>query len=84
MKTVKLSIRSSTCGETRDFSVKAGLHQELVVSSSLFALKSDEITNEIQKDVPWCMMFGDDIVLIIILKNSLRYSSGGVPQDNGR
>jgi hypothetical protein len=24
----------------------------------------DEITNDIQEDIPWCMLFVDDVVLI--------------------
>jgi hypothetical protein len=30
----------------------------------LFALVMDEVTRNIQGDIPWCMMFADDIVLV--------------------
>ncbi|GJN13331.1 hypothetical protein PR202_gb00023 [Eleusine coracana subsp. coracana] len=54
-----------TCdGDTNDFSIKIGLHQGSVLSPYLFALVMDEVTREIQSDVPWCMLFADDVVLV--------------------
>ena len=30
----------------------------------LFALVMDEVTRNIQGDIPWCMLFADDVVLV--------------------
>ena len=51
-------------GESRDFPITIGLHQASALSPYLFALVMDEITKNKQDDIPWCMMFADDIVLI--------------------
>ncbi|GJN20455.1 hypothetical protein PR202_gb07836 [Eleusine coracana subsp. coracana] len=54
-----------TCDDdTNDFPIKIGLHQGSVLSPYLFALVMDEVTQEIQSDVPWCMLFADDVVLV--------------------
>ena len=35
-----------------------------MTNAMLFAIVMDEITRELQDDVPWCILFADDIVLI--------------------
>ncbi|GKA40650.1 retrovirus-related pol polyprotein LINE-1 [Tanacetum coccineum] len=42
----------------------AGLHQGSTISPYLFTLILDELSQEIQESIPWCMIFTDDIVLI--------------------
>ena len=54
----------TTGGETNEFPITIGLHQGSALSPYLFALVMDEITRHIQDDVPWCMLFADDIVLV--------------------
>ena len=56
---VKIIIR-----ETNKISITIGLHQGYALSPYLFALVMDELTKHIQDDIPWFMLFADDIVLI--------------------
>ena len=50
--------------ETDYFLIRIGLHQGLALSPYLFALAMDEVTRDIQGDIPWCMLFADDVVLV--------------------
>ncbi|GKG50351.1 retrovirus-related pol polyprotein LINE-1, partial [Tanacetum coccineum] len=40
------------------------LHQGSAINPYLFALILDELSREIQEDIPWCLIFADDIVLV--------------------
>jgi len=51
-------------GDTRDFLIDIGLYQGFVLSPFLFTTVMDELTRGIQDEIPWCMLFADDIVLI--------------------
>jgi len=54
----------SRCGISEGFSIGVGVHQGSALSPYLFSVVMDEVSKEIQGDIPWCMMFADDIVLI--------------------
>ena len=51
-------------GAPYDFYIGMGLHQGSALSPFLFTLVMDELTNGIQDELPWCMLFANDIVLI--------------------
>ncbi|VAH62621.1 unnamed protein product [Triticum turgidum subsp. durum] len=60
---VVTSVRTSDV-DIDDFPIKIGLHQGSALSPYLFALVMDEVTRDIQGDIPWCMLFADDVVLV--------------------
>ena len=47
-----------------EFLITIGVHQGSVLSLFLFAIVMDEITKSLHEEIPWCMLFADDIVLI--------------------
>ncbi|XP_070017088.1 uncharacterized protein [Nicotiana sylvestris] len=51
-------------GDSGHFLVVMGLHQGFALSPFLFALVMDALTHHVQGEVPWCMIFADDTVLI--------------------
>jgi len=54
-----------TCGDiTSDLSIIIGLHQICALSPFLFVIVKDELTRAIQDEIPWCILFADDIVLV--------------------
>ena len=60
---VMTRVRTSD-GDTDDFPITIGLHQGLALSPYLFALVMHQVTRDIQGDIPWCMLFTDDVVLV--------------------
>jgi hypothetical protein len=60
---VVISVQTSN-GNTNDFPINIGLHQGSALSPYLFALMIDEVTRDIQCDIPWCMLFTDDVILM--------------------
>lgn len=51
-------------GDSKHFPVLMGLHQGLTLSPFLFALVMGVLTQEIQDEVPYCMLCADDVELI--------------------
>ena len=49
-------------GDNTDFPINIGIHQGSALSPYLFALVLDEVTRDIQGEIPWCMLFADDVV----------------------
>jgi hypothetical protein len=60
---VRTSVRTNG-GDTPDFPITIGVHQGSALSPYLFTLVMDILTRHIHDDIPWCMLFADDVVLI--------------------
>ncbi|GKC26758.1 retrovirus-related pol polyprotein LINE-1 [Tanacetum coccineum] len=54
----------TSIGNTEFFPVEVRLHQGSTISPYLFALILDELSRGIQEDIPWCLIFVDDIMLV--------------------
>lgn len=59
---------STVGGAIEQFPVDVGLHHRLTLCPFLFAIVMDELMRNVQGDVPWCMLFADDIVLIDVTR----------------
>ncbi|KAK9069565.1 hypothetical protein SSX86_011469 [Deinandra increscens subsp. villosa] len=66
----KTSVRARV-GDFDFFSVDIVLHQGSALSPFLFTIVLDELSKSVQVDIPWCMLFTDDIVLVAEKKNEL-------------
>ncbi|KAE8722892.1 Proton gradient regulation 7 isoform 2 [Hibiscus syriacus] len=62
----------TTVGDTETFPVKIGLHQGSALSPYIFALIMDDIYFATPNGVPWCMLFADNIVLVMAGPDILR------------
>nr|XP_043611483.1 uncharacterized protein LOC122583111 [Erigeron canadensis] len=60
---VRTGVRTPV-GNTELFSVEMGLHQGSALSPYLFTLILDELSSGLQEELPWCLIFADDIALI--------------------
>ena len=50
-------------GTTESFKGKVGLHQGSGLSSFLFAVIMNRLTDQVRREPPWTMLFADDIVI---------------------
>ena len=50
-------------GTTESFKVKVGLHQKPTLSPFLFTVIMERLTNKVRRELPWTMLFADDIVI---------------------
>ena len=50
-------------GTTESFKIKVGLHQGSALSSFLFAVIMDRLTDEVRREPLWTMLFADDMVI---------------------
>ena len=46
------------------FSIIIRLHKGSTLSPFLFVIVMDELTRAIQDEIPWCILFANDIVLV--------------------
>lgn len=60
-------------GNIQEALITVNLHQGSALSLYLFTLVMNELTNTIQDEVPWCMLFADNIVLIDQNHQLLKY-----------
>ena len=69
-KGVTTNVRA--CGKvTKDFPISIGLHQGSALSPYLFNLVVDVLTEPIKEEIPKCMLFADDIVLLAESKKEI-------------
>ncbi|XP_022013992.1 uncharacterized protein LOC110913472 [Helianthus annuus] len=68
--TTETSVRAPI-GDTDVFPVEVELHQGSALSPFLFAYVLDELSKLIQETAPRCLLFADDIVLVVEGKQSL-------------
>lgn len=54
----------SVRGKMEDFTVKVSVYQGSALSQYLFSSVMDELTKNVHDEVPWCMLFADDVVLV--------------------
>ena len=61
-------------GNIDDFLVDIGLHQGSELNPFLFIILMDELTRRIHDEIPWCMLFVDDIVRIDETRDEVNFN----------
>lgn len=64
-------VRCST-GTSDSFPVSVGVHQGSALSPLLFILVMDTITRDLQEDIPWTLLYADDVLLAANTKEELQ------------
>jgi hypothetical protein len=54
---------TTVVGQTEGIAIEVGLHQGSALSPFLFIIILDVLTEEIEEESPWAMLFADDLVL---------------------
>lgn len=67
----KTVVRTHT-GNTDSFSVGVGVHQGSVLSPLLFAIVMDVVIRTAREDLPWEILYADDLVLMADSEEKLR------------
>ena len=56
-----ITLVSTTVGETEEIETKIDIHQGSALSRLLFIIIMDVMTDDIEEETPWAMLFADDI-----------------------
>lgn len=59
-------------GTSGSFPVRVGVHQGSALSPLLFILVMDTITRDLQDDIPWTLLYADDVLLAAKTKDELQ------------
>jgi hypothetical protein len=59
----RTSVRCRT-GGTVEFEIRVGVHQRSCLSPLLFIIVMDAISENIRRDVPWDMLYTDDLIVV--------------------
>ncbi|VDP23366.1 unnamed protein product [Heligmosomoides polygyrus] len=55
--------RVQAAGTSMEFPISVGVHQGSALSPLLFVVVMDAITRDLQKPVPWTLLYADDVML---------------------
>ena len=64
-------------GNTEYFNVKVGLHQGSAISTILFIIIMDVLASKMDTELPWAMLFADDLVICETSKTAVERERTG-------